>query len=609
MPAGPERAEVLRVQAEHVARKQREKPLVGGVRVRQRVHEHAHDLHLGKRREGRAARDDALEAALAQGVDVVGGVARAPEQQRHVVRVLAGRRPGGETVGDLRGHGGDAVVGARRARDLDVDARQVAGLIGVAARGVRRERHKTRQQAAPGGRAVEELVDEGEDIGVATVVDVEPAVVALVHAAPALLEDAHVGPSETVDGLLGVAHRAEPLAAAREHADELDLARVGVLELVDHHQAELLGVAPGDAGVVAQGREAAGDEVVIVQVRALELERLIRRGELPREPDQGRQVLGQAGEPGLDGERADGRLELLGALLGRAVRLRSAAERLEGAAGLGLGAAARREGAERAQGRRQRLRLGHGLLGLAGAALVDEEALVVVEQARDARGHGLRVEKAQRLEAARRAPRELHDVPREAHDRGGRAPRDGLLGEERADRVGQRAHLGLVGARGEDELLGAAAEGVAQVVGEHPELRVDAEIERMPAQDARAHAVDRRDPGVVNGERLLLQAVLAQGGAHALLDLEGGRVGEGDDERLVEGVDEGPAVGGRALRERPGDAPREGEGLAGAGARLDEERAVEGLGDGALGAVQCGEVDRHGLPRPHSLVAVEHRAV
>ena len=63
LQARAELAEVVGVEREHLAREQREEPglCVGG--VGERVQQRAHDLDLGGLREGRAARDHALEAA------------------------------------------------------------------------------------------------------------------------------------------------------------------------------------------------------------------------------------------------------------------------------------------------------------------------------------------------------------------------------------------------------------------------------------------------------------------------------------------------------------------------------------------------------------------
>ena len=79
-------------------------------------------------------------------------------------------------------------------------------------------------------------------------------------------EDLHVCSTEAIDGLLGVAHRAQVagIAAAQElyHAHLLG---VRVLELVDHHEAELLAVQRGDLGVVAKRSQREREQVVVVE--------------------------------------------------------------------------------------------------------------------------------------------------------------------------------------------------------------------------------------------------------------------------------------------------------------------------------------------------------
>ena len=117
----------------------------------------------------------------------------------------------------------------------------------------------------------------------------------------------------------------------------------------------------------------------------------------------------------------------------------------------------------------------------------------------------------------------------------------------------------------------------------------------MPVQNLRAHAVNRRDPRVVDGKRRLLEPDASQRRAHALADLSRGRLGEGDDEDLAEVVEEGLSALPRSGAQRPRDTLGKGKGLAGTSARLNEEGRVEGLGDLSLTSVQAGEVDQRGI--------------
>ena len=106
LATGAELDEVVGVEAEHLAREQREEAGARVLGVGERVQECRHDVDLGRAREGRAAAHDALEAAGPERVDVVGGVREGAEQKRHARGALAVVAVGGEAVGDHRGaHG------------------------------------------------------------------------------------------------------------------------------------------------------------------------------------------------------------------------------------------------------------------------------------------------------------------------------------------------------------------------------------------------------------------------------------------------------------------------------------------------------------------------
>ena len=150
---------------------------------------------------------------------------------------------------------------------------------------------------------------------------------------------------------------------------------------------------------------------------------------------------------------------------------------------------------------------------------------------------------------------------------------------------------GVPAGLGHDVLHGLGHKRLLVGVHHHGEVRVKAQVKGIAVQDARAHAVDGHDPGVVHGKGRLGHAGAAQRGPHALADLSRGRLGEGDDEDLREVFQEGAAVRAGAGREGPGHALGEREGLARAGARLHEEGLVERPRDSRLALVQAREVD------------------
>ena len=109
----------------------------------------------------------------------------------------------------------------------------------------------------------------------AAVVHVKTHVVILRNLLAARTEHAHVRPTEAVDALLGIAHRGEVARTVTgQKRDELELAGIGVLRLVDHHELEAPAVVRGNNGVVTHGVKSKRNKVVIVEngLLALELE-------------------------------------------------------------------------------------------------------------------------------------------------------------------------------------------------------------------------------------------------------------------------------------------------------------------------------------------------
>ena len=137
----------------------------------------------------------------------------------------------------------------------------------------------------------EDAVDEAQDGGpraevLRQVQDARPRGAPL---ATQLAEEAHLGAPEAVDRLLGVAHhheRAGPVAG--EEPRHLDLQRVGVLELVDHQEAEALPEPGADARVVAQRVARLHQQVEEVEDAALGLLALVDRDDALERAHQAR---------------------------------------------------------------------------------------------------------------------------------------------------------------------------------------------------------------------------------------------------------------------------------------------------------------------------------
>ena len=578
---GGEQQQVVCAELEHAALKHGVEARLGVLRRREGMEQRLDDAHFGRRGEGGAAHDHALEAALAQGRDVGVGLVEAAHEHGHAARGHAGLADGGQAVCQLGGGHADAqvlrhgldpeLVGTRQ---LDDHARaSVLGKVALAI-GLGAQVHEARHDA----RVAAGTSHEAQDGVVASEVVVEPHGVALPHRLAVLLEHAHVGAAEAVDGLLGVAHRGEVAGAlAGEALDHADLLGVGVLELVDHHQAELVRVLGGDLGVLAEGAGQPLQQVVVVEHRAFVLG---RRVELLHVAGKAHERLFQAlgachGAARL--REREGRLGLVGELLHGLGAPLVAVGPLEGIEHLGrsLGGALGRRQLEESVDDRQLA--AHALelvlvLGVAGA-----QGLVGKLDRGHGAGHVLlgrhELERVEAAKGARRLVGDLGDEPE--HALPGAAVAGAVLGEQ-----GVEARVALEVREGAFARPGAQQVGV--LVADHLEVGVEAQVERMGPKDAAAHVVDGAHPGGVDLERLLRQARVAKGATDALLDLAGRLLGEGDDERLVEAVEEGLAALARAWAQGPDDAARQGEGLSGARAGRHEDRTVERGHDAAL---------------------------
>ena len=117
------------------------------------------------------------------------------------------------------------------------------------------------------------------------------------------------------------------------------------------------------------------------------------------------------------------------------------------------------------------------------------------------------------------------------------------------------------------------------LLGEDLEAKIDAQVEGMAPEDARAHGMDGADPCRVDGEGLVGKAALAQARAYLLLDLLGCSAGEGYDEDLVEALEKRRPLCARTGREGPCHTLGERGRLSRARTRRHEERAVERMDD------------------------------
>ena len=163
--------------------------------------------------------------------------------------------------------------------------------------------------AAEHTRLLEHAVDECEHVGVAAEIGGQfyDAIGARrSHRLKMAAVYRDVGPAEPVDRLLRVAHRAQAAGAlAREALDHVDLHLVGVLELVDHHELELVAVEGRDAGVVLDGARRHDEQVVVVEHAALAFALRIRRKRAARQLHKRFQQARRSPQPQFHDERGE----------------------------------------------------------------------------------------------------------------------------------------------------------------------------------------------------------------------------------------------------------------------------------------------------------------
>ena len=389
-----------------------------------------------------------------------------------------------------------------------------------------------------------------------------------------------VGTAETVDGLLRIADDAQTLAGLpRELRDHIDLQLIGVLELVDHDHLEPVGIAPRDLGAVPQRPCRERQQIGIVEhpgfALALRENARNQRGYL----DKRLEVRAHDARAQLGRDALVARHQLGQQLLVR----RSLAEPLAGD-----GKPTRhREGLEIGQRRsvgQRAIHRGDGLLRehqeliarLAGLHLARQRAGVarrvaqLHQQFLGARRRGRAHHRAHPIGACLGDGHQLahHALHRDAE----RAALGSRLefGEQRVDAPGVDAAEAVdhVIMPADNRLQRVFQHGSRSAFVDDVELRVYPQLKRMRTQDARACAVDRRNPGVVNLERLLGHARAAQRAFHARFDFPGGLGRERDGQDLVD-IGEVPAF------ERMDDAPGQRERLARSGTRGNREGPIK----------------------------------
>ena len=284
---GRQRQELLGAECKHRRGQQWHKTLRRIGRIGECTNQGAHRLHLGSLRKDRAARDDAVEPLVAEGLCVDACVGHAAQQQHHAALRLAGIGKRAESLSDRTGLGLCALL------------RTAAGnKEGLATRGVCHQRvlaavarlkvQKALHQAAV--IAVEDACHVTQYLVMAAEVAHELDEFAgrgvghgsrlgrgrRAHLALLTTEHLDLGATEAIDGLLRIAHGAQrALPRTRQVAYQIDLHLVGILKLIDHDHLKAALVRSTDGRVIAQGLVGHTQQVVIIEGGLGSLQRAI----------------------------------------------------------------------------------------------------------------------------------------------------------------------------------------------------------------------------------------------------------------------------------------------------------------------------------------------
>ena len=522
----------------------------------------------------RAARDDAVEPLVAEGLCVDVCVGHAAQQQHHAALGLAGIGKRAESLRDCTGLGLCALLRAAAGNKEGLATRGICHQRVLAAV-ARLKIQKALHQAAV--IAVEDACHVTQYLVVTAEVAHELDELAggdiqrgnrlgrrrRSHFALLATEDLDLGAAETIDRLLCIAHGTQrALPRTLQVADQIDLHLVGILELVDHDHLKAALVCRSDGRVIAQSLVGHTQQVVVVEGRLAGLQRAILSLYRAGQAHQRIERRTTASQHDIDKCIGGLGLEQLDLLLRKCLARPWHGARHHESRRIGHGLAARLERIDGVECH----------LCLLGRGLARTQCCAICIGKR--RGVGLSARHMHVVHAARQLARELQQLAHQTLDGGAGTKRPalarhgipGVKGLERGGELGG----GIGRRRAGQHMLNSLVHKLVGI-GEHCELGIDAQLQRVCAQDTRAHAVNGRDPRVVDSQCFLVHALVDKRTAHAVADLGRGIFGKGNGEHLVQMLNERTGFG----RERVDDAAREGKGLARTGARRDKQRTVE----------------------------------
>ena len=286
---GRQRQELLGTQRKHRRGQQWHEALRGIGRVGKRTDQGTHRLHFGCLGKDRAARDNAVEPLIAEGLCIDIGVGHATQQQHHAALGLPGI---GKCVESFRNRTGLCLCALLRSASSDENrlttrsVRHQRVLASVARLKVQKALHQATVVTVKNARHIaQHLVvaaevahkfDELASGGIGRGGSLRHRRQS--HFALLATEHLDLRATEAIDRLLRIAHGAQrALARARQIANQVHLHLVGVLELVDHDHLKAALVRGADGRVIAQCLVGHAQQVVVIESGLLGLERAVLR--------------------------------------------------------------------------------------------------------------------------------------------------------------------------------------------------------------------------------------------------------------------------------------------------------------------------------------------
>ena len=309
---GRQRQELLGAERKHRRGEQRHKALRRIGRIGERTNQGAHRLHLGCLGKDRAARYDAVEPLIAEGLGVDVGVGHAAQQQHHAALGLARFDERLEPLGNRASFRLRSLLRAATGNEQRLAARSLClelVLAIVTRLKIQEPLHQTTGIAVKDARHIAqhlvvaaEVADKLDELAGGGIGDGSRLGRSRgAHLALLATKHLNLGATEAIDRLLRIAHGAQrALPRARQVTDQIDLHLVGILELIDHDHLKAALIGCSDGGIIVQRLVRHAQQIVIVERGLAGLERAVLRLHSTSKPHQRIERRAAAGKHDID---------------------------------------------------------------------------------------------------------------------------------------------------------------------------------------------------------------------------------------------------------------------------------------------------------------------